>query len=194
MKARFSHHSRLKASYGCFTYGFLSLSAAPNCTENHIQSPMCSLEENADVSVAFLKRLLRQCSCFLWQSSQRNPKHQAKTEKSDSSEAKQCKQLHRNIRGDYYKIFWTKNSTIPDKKVDYPKSKRLCKTNNKQKTKNYPKTKTCNESDCMGRKADHFLIWGAPMQSLVLMHLFQEARAMSWPSETSYLWKPNFSW
>lgn len=41
---------------------------------------------------------------------QKKRKHQAQKKKSDSSQAKKCRLLHKSIMGDCYKIFWTKTS------------------------------------------------------------------------------------
>lgn len=89
---------------------------------------------------------------------QKKRKHQAQKKKSDSSQAKKCRLLHKSIMGDCYKIFWTKTS------VPYlMRSEATQRANGSVKQTNSPKTKTWNEQECLGRVAGYSLIWVAPV-------------------------------
>lgn len=89
--------------------------------------------------------------------------------KSDNSQSKKFKSLHKSIIRKYYKIFWTKTfdvkahhtSVTYDVKAGYPDGKRLRKTN-----KTITPNRNQNEQECLGRVAGYSLIWVASSQPL----------------------------
>lgn len=188
MKERLSHHSKLKAKYG-----FLDLlSIIPYCRENQVQSPPCALKENTCASVAFLTRLPRLCSCFLWRQNQRNPKHQAQKKKK-----KKIRQLwgwemqmvawKYHEREKSHHIWW--EGHLPKEQKSLQNNKQITNKQNHQ-----PRTKPWKEWDCMGWVAVIFWSGSSLSRALCSRHLRQESRAVIWPGETSYPCKPNFSW